>query len=138
MRKFLPTESARLSSSPGRGSQTLHKKFSKPRRLEDYKRADCVGGFDGCALDCSYSGEQRMAAFSASCTFFARSTYCGSFRESVNSASPRGLERYEEVSPDGIGGWFCQRAGGKLSKGAWRSGKYRIRVRDKTLSFQFD
>ena len=32
-------------------------------------------------------------AFSAACTSFARPTYAGSFLESVNSASPSGLER---------------------------------------------
>ena len=41
-------------------------------------------------------------AFSAFATAFARPTYSGSLRESVNSASPKGFERNDEVSPDGI------------------------------------
>jgi hypothetical protein len=41
-------------------------------------------------------------AFSAFCTSLARPTYAGSFLESANSARPRGLDLYDEVSPDGI------------------------------------
>ena len=39
---------------------------------------------------------------SAALTSFARPTYIGSLRDSANSASPRGFDLYDEVSPEGI------------------------------------
>ena len=41
-------------------------------------------------------------AFCAFWISFALPTYSGSFLESANSASPRGFERYDDVSPEGI------------------------------------
>ena len=41
-------------------------------------------------------------AFCAFCTSLARPTYAGSFLDSVNSASPSGLDLYDDVSPEGI------------------------------------
>ena len=40
--------------------------------------------------------------FSTASTRLERPTYSGSRRESVNSAKPSGLERYELVSPEGM------------------------------------
>ncbi len=40
--------------------------------------------------------------FSTAWIAFALPTYSGSFLDRVNSASPRGFDLYDEVSPDGI------------------------------------
>ena len=56
-------------------------------------------------LNSSTASNGQFPASKAFCAFwisFARPTYCGSFLESANSASPSGLERKEDVSPDGI------------------------------------